>query len=292
MKNSYPWRESFLSAMITLLVLLAGAGPALSEVTPAPTEERPIVDLSVSPMTKYVWRGQEMSKDSIVIQPSMTVGYKGFTANLWGNLDTKPYTPTGQSYAGTLTETDLTFSYSRAFGSVTAGLGYIYYGLAAAHTGVTDPPDSQEVFLTVTVNKLLSPSLTVYKEIDHYHQWYFLLGISHAVELGKAVSLKLTASAGYLLSDDAGMYPKYDSHALATAEKYNNFHEAVITASLPVSVAKYMTVTPVVSYVFPLCDDAKYDMQARSQKVAWGGAMPSDGDSSYLYGGITLSFTY
>lgn len=272
--------------------MTVGIGPACSEETSVPSEEHAVIDFSISPMTKYVWRGQELSKDSIVIQPQITMVSKGFTANLWGNLDTNPYAPAGQKYAGTWTETDLTLSYSGAFGPVSAGIGYIYYGLAAAHAGAADPPDSQEVFLSLNLNKLLSPSLTVYKEIDHYHQWYFLAGISHAVELSKTVSLKLAASASYLLSEDSGMYPKYDIQARATAEKYSNFHDAVMTVSLPVAVAEYLTITPVGSYVFPLCDDAKYEMQARSQKVSWGGAMPSDGDGSYLYGGIILSFTY
>ena len=51
-------------------------------------EEAPSADLSVSLSSKYVWRGYELSKDSVVIQPSLTVGYKGFAANFWGNLDT------------------------------------------------------------------------------------------------------------------------------------------------------------------------------------------------------------
>jgi hypothetical protein len=227
-----------------------------------------------------------------VIQPSLTVGYKGFTANLWGNLDTKPYAPAGKSYASTWTETDLTFAYNKTFGPVTAGVGYIYYGLASANKDAPAPLNSQEVFATLTLNTLLSPTLTVYKEIDHYHQWYFLLGVSHAFEFNKTVSLKLAASASYLLSDDANTYAKYDTQALSTTNKFSNFHDGVITASLPIVAANHITITPTVSYVFPLCDDAKYEMQARSQKVSLGGSTPSDGESSYLYGGLTLSLTF
>lgn len=285
-------KRVFQSATIVLFLSIISATQAFSQEAPQQQEERPVIDFSVSPLTKYVWRGQELSRDSIVIQPSMTVGYKGFTVNLWGNLDTKPYASSGESYSPTWTETDFTLSYVRAFGPVSIGAGYIYYALAAAHTGAQDPPDSQEIFLALTLNKVLSPTLTIYREIDHYHQWYFLLGFSHAIELSKTVSLKLAASASYLLSEDAGMYPEFDSEAIATANKYSNLHDAVITASLPIAVAKYITVTPMVSYVFPLSNDAKYEMKARSQKVTWGGATPSDGDSSYLYGGLTASFSF
>jgi hypothetical protein len=44
-----------------------------------------------------------------------------------------------------------------------------------------DRNDSQELFATVSLNTLLSPTLTVCKEIDHYRNWYFLLGVSHVV---------------------------------------------------------------------------------------------------------------
>jgi hypothetical protein len=286
MKTRIGMRNALIASMMALLLLTIGIAPVLAE------EEKPTVDFSISPMTKYVWRGQELSKDSIVIQPSLTVGYKGFTANLWGNLDTKPSAPAGKSYASTWTETDLTFAYNKTFGPVTAGVGYIYYGLASANKDAPAPLNSQEVFATLTLNTLLSPTLTVYKEIDHYHQWYFLLGVSHAFEFNKTVSLKLAASASYLLSDDANTYAKYDTQALSTTNKFSNFHDGVITASLPIVAANHITITPTVSYVFPLCDDAKYEMQARSQKVSLGGSTPSDGESSYLYGGLTLSLTF
>ena len=55
---------------------------------------------------------------------SATVSYRGFTANIWGNLDTKPYAD-DQSYSSNFTETDVTLSHSHQFGIVTAGAGYI-----------------------------------------------------------------------------------------------------------------------------------------------------------------------
>jgi len=286
MKKLISAKKTLFTAAALLLAMTAGIAPALSE------EQKATIDFSVSPMTKYVWRGQEMTKDSLVIQPSLTVGFGGFSANLWGNLDTKPYAPSGESYSSAWTETDFTLAYNRTIGPLTAGMGYIYYGLSPAHTGAPDPADSQEIFATATLNTLLSPTLTIYKEIDHYHQWYFLLGISHVFEFSKIVSLKLAASVSYLLSEDADTYPKFDSQGSATSDKFNNFHDGTITASLPVAAATHITITPFVSYVFPLCDDAKHEMKARSQKVAWGGSAPSDGDASYVIGGVTLSFAF
>jgi hypothetical protein len=261
-------------------------------------EDKPTAELSVSGLTKYIWRGYENTRHSIVVQPSMTVGYKGFSANLWGNLDTKPYSTTDTSNSSTWTETDFTLSYTKAIGMVNAGLGYIYYNLGAPNAGAVKPLDSQEIFVNVGLNTILSPMLTVYKEIDHYHQWYFLLGISHTFEFNKTVSLKLGASASYLLSDDAnaalynvhpsyGGYPKFNDNYQATNDKFSNFHDGVLTASFPISVAKYLTVSPIVSYVFPLSEDAKTEMKARGKKTNL-----ADNDSSHLFGGLTITLSF
>jgi hypothetical protein len=49
-----------------------------------------------------------------------------------------------------------------------------------------------------------------------------------------------------------------------------------------------LTIAPVITYVFPLSDDAKYEMRGRGLK----GTIPEDKDYCFLYGGITASFTF
>jgi hypothetical protein len=255
----------------------------------AAAEEKPTGDFTVTAMSQYFWRGYELSRNSVVIQTSMTVGYKGFSVNLWGNLDTAPYSPSNVSYTGTWNETDLTLSYSKTMGLFNVGGGYLYYSLASLNKDAADRNDSQELFASVSLNTLLSPTLTVYKEIDHYRNWYFLLGISHLFELNKIVSLKLAASASYLLSSDADTYPKFDSNALPTTDKFSNFHDGSVTVSLPVKVANYITLTPTISYIFPLSSDAKDEMKGLGLK---GSVLPADRDSSFLCGGISASFSF
>lgn len=277
-----------LTYVLTMLLIFTLAPPSFAQeekppAAPAPAaaapaaEDKPTVDFTTYALSKYVWRGYENTRNSIVIQPSITVGYKGFSANLWGNLDTKPYSTADISYSSTWTETDLTLCYSKAFGIVNAGVGYIYYGLGAANPGGIKPPDSQEVFAAIGLSTLLNPTLTVYKEVDHYKQWYALLGISHTFELNKTFSLKLAASASYLKSDYAdaalynagggyGGYPKFNDRYQATNDKFDNFHDGLVSAALPVAVAKHITVTPMVAYTFPLSNDAKNEMKARGKK--------------------------
>ncbi|OPY85542.1 MAG: hypothetical protein A4E72_01915 [Syntrophus sp. PtaU1.Bin208] len=281
MKKLFYIKLLLASFLVSVLLCLSFA-PVLAE------EEKPTGDFSLSALSKYVWRGQELSRDSIVIQPSMTVGYKGFAVNVWGNLDTDPYVAGYKDDSENWTETDVTLSYSKTLGLFNLGAGYIYYGLAGSSENGTDIHDSQEIYVSLGLNTLLSPTLTVYKEIDYYHQWYFLLGISHAFELSKMVSLKLAATASYLLSEDEETYPEYNGDAQPTSDKFSNFHDGTITASLPIKASQYVTVTPLISYVFPLSGDAKDEMKGRGLT----GEKPSDRDSSFLYGGVTVSFTF
>jgi hypothetical protein len=256
----------------------------------AEPEEKPTGDFTTAVLSQYIWRGYELSRNSVVIQPSMTVGYKGFSVNLWGNLDTKPYSPVGStSYASAWNETDWTLSYSKTLGLFTVGGGYAYYSLASLNKDAPDRADSQELFATASLNTLLTPTLTVYKEIDHYHNWYFLLGISHIVELNQMLSLKLAATASYLLSTNADAYPKFDGSALPTTEKFSNFHDGTLSVSLPIKPASYLTVTPALSYVFPLSGDAKNEIKGYGLK---GSATPAERDSSFIVGGVSVSFSF
>ena len=239
-------------------------------------EKGPTAELSVLTASHYIWRGQELSRDSLVVEPGVTVGYKGFSANLWSNLDTDPYTSApGEESEVTLNETDLTLSYAQDLGPVSLEAGYIYYGL----DGI---PDTQEVYAGVTANVLLSPSLKVYKDVGRYPSWYFLLGVSHSFAFNDAVSLELSGSVSYLASDSEDDYPEINDDQIPTGGKFSGLHDGVVTASLPIAFAKYFTVSPAVSYTFPLGSDAENEMQWRSKT----------GDSSFFTAGLNLSMAF
>lgn len=267
-----------------------------------PAEDKPTGDFTMAAMSQYLWRGYELSRNSVAIQPSITVAYKGFSANLWGNLDTKPYFQgaTDPNYAGTWNETDFTLSYTRRLGLFNVGGGYIYYGLGALNKDGSKRADAQELFATASLDTILSPTMTVYKEIGSYQNWYFLLGVSHLFELNQRFSLKLEATASYLLSVYAdaalfnagagyGGYPRFDGNAAATDDKFSNFHDGKVTLSLPVKLTSYLSLTPSLSWIFPLSDDARNEMKGQGLK---GAASPADRDSSFLVGGLTASFSF
>ena len=151
--------------------LAPGEGTKAAKLDKVADEEKPELSADVAFLSQYVWRGYALSKDSLVIQPSITAGFKGFALNLWGNLDTN-FDDTGSKW----NETDLTFSYGHSFGIVGLEAGYIYYAL----DGVDD---SKEVYLSAGVDTLLNPTLTAYREIGTLQGWYINLGLGHSFEL-------------------------------------------------------------------------------------------------------------
>ncbi len=234
----------------TALLLAAGIPAAMAE------EEVPSAEASVSFYSAYIWRGFGLSDDSMVIQPSMTVGYKGFAMNLWGNLDTDYYAEDTTKY----NETDITLSYDGAYEKLGYGAGYIYYALDG-----TD--DTQEIYGTLSYDMLLSPTLAFYYDVDYFSGAYYItFDISHSFTIAENYTLDLGALVSYL--DDS--------------EDYDAFHNGVVSASMTFPLGKYFSLTPEVNYSFSLSSDAEDYIKAGS----------ADDDDNYIYGGATLSIAF
>ncbi len=228
--------------------------------------DKPAAALDVGVFSQYVWRGLELSKDSLVIQPSATISYKGVSLNVWGNLDTDNDAYGGAKY----NETDLTLSYAKTLGIAKFTGGYIYYGLDSL-------TDSQEIFASVSIATILNPTISVYREIAHLPAWYINVGVSHSQELVNKITLDLAASAAYYYSDDTGF-----AEANNADEKYQQFHNGLVSAGFTIPFADYFMVKPTIAYSFPLTDKAEEYIESVSL---------SD-ESSFIYGGLILSMAF
>ncbi len=253
------------------LILLLIASTARPPTVLAEEQEKPTASADVGFFSKYIWRGYELSDDSLVIQPSTTVGYRSFSLNLWGNLDTNYDSGSDTSQ---FNETDLTFAYHTSLALVDLGVGYIYYGLDG-----TD--DSQELYSSVGLDTFLAPTLTIYREVAHMPSWYLNLGVSHCFDLPSGVSLDFAGSVGYYYSDDDS-FVEVDDSLNPTKKKYRNFHDALISVDLAIPLGKYSSVSPVIAYSFPLTSEADNLVTSTSFSDA----------SAFLYGGATLSISF
>jgi hypothetical protein len=247
-----------------------GEGTKAAEPEKVVDEDRPELSADVAFLSQYVWRGYGLSKDSLVIQPSITAGFKGFALNLWGNMDTDNEAYNGSKW----NETDLTFSYGHSFGIVGLEAGYIYYAL----DGIDD---SKEFYLSAGVDVLLAPTLTVYREVGTLEGWYINLGISHSFELPYDMSLDLAGIFAYYKSDNDNMVD-YNNDNSPTGDRFSGLHDGLLSLGLAIPFYKYFTVTPSIAWAFPLSSSAGNEMAALSL----------DGRSNHLLGGVTLSMAF
>jgi len=259
---------------ISLAVLGAMCCLEFGGTVMAASEDELKTNLSVSALSKFVRRGFAYSKDSLVLQPSATASYKGFSANLWGNEDTDLYSadPSASTHHK-WTETDGTLAYAITTGPVDLSAGYIYYGL-------NDASDTQEVFGRASLRTLLTPTLTAYRDVDNLPGWYVTLGVSHSMPIMKAIDLNLGAQVGYLDADDASSFAEVNNPTKA----YRGLHDGLLSASVTIPVGNSISVTPGVNYSFPLTSDAADLIKARTTF--------SGDHHEFLYGGVTVAMVF
>ena len=232
------------------------AAPAIEEV-------RPEADLTIGLYSQYVWRGYALSNDSMVIQPSMIVSYKGFAFNLWGNLDTDNKIEDTNSW----TETDMTFSYDWSMAGMDFGAGYIYYAL--------EGDDSQEFYGSISKEfDFITPIFTVYRDTDSFAGWYMLLGLESSIPVSDTLAVDLGFSAGYLIVDDGQV----------DGGDYSDFLDGVLSVSMSFPVSQYISITPEMHYSFPLSSQADDLLTLANDTYST--------DEDIIYGGISASFSF
>lgn len=279
-------RSLSLKSLVVVLSLLVSLSLANAQEAkkeePKQEEEKVTGSVSLGAYNRYIFRGYELSSDSVVIQPSITLSYKGFSLNYWGNIDTNekgtqsfvPDRPGRKSF----NESDLTLSYTHSFGPLSLTGGYIYYG-----TKYTD--ETEEVFLSASYDIISKPTLTIYRDISTYPGTYVNLSFSHSFEVYKDITLDLAASFGYFKGDDNYWKTYESSTGDYTGKKYSGFHDGKLQAGFTIPVMKNLTVQPVVQYWFPLSNKAK--------RIVDGSSYNPNGhlDDTWVAGiGITFSF--
>jgi Zn-dependent M28 family amino/carboxypeptidase len=133
------------------------------------------------------------------------------------------------------------------------------------------------VFASATLDTILSPTLSVYREIAHTPAWYVNFGISHSQPIVDKITLDLAASAGYYYSDDSDFSEAKDPNS-----KYRAFHNGLVSAGFTIPFGEYFSIKPLIAYSFPLSSKADDYITASSI---------SD-HSNFIYGGVTLSFAF
>jgi hypothetical protein len=259
-------RMAVLCVMMFLLVAIGALGaqesqkaeePKKAEETKKVEEDKVTGSAAISFLNRYVWRGYEVGKSGLVIQPSASLWYKGFSLALWNNIDTNQRNTTIATFAHEgrkgFDETDLILSYTYPVGKLSLTGGYIYYNLKYAE-------ETEEFFVTLAYDMFTKPTLSIYQDITSYPGTYINLSFAHSLPVYKETTLDLGASFGYY----AGQGDYWKTHETSTGgytgSKYRGFHDGMVKAGFTIPVTKAFSVQPVVQYYFPLSGDAKRTM--------------------------------
>ncbi len=187
--------------------------------------------------SKYLWRGIESNEDP-VFQPDVWMSYGGLTATVWGNLELTNVhnNHDGDGDTGDFTEVDYTLDYSGSFDKLNYSLGYIYYDFP--HTGFTD---THELYVSAGYDALLSPTLTVYRDLRSNDGFYITVGLSHDIELKQLFGSTFSTSAtvGYATKRMTKYY---------YGERKDTFTDILVSAELSVPVTSSIAVIPAVHY--------------------------------------------
>jgi hypothetical protein len=239
---------------------------------------------TVGVFSKYIFRGYELSRGSIVVQPALTLNYDGFSASYWGNVDTNEDEAGTQNWVPdrpgkkSFNESDLTLSYSRSFGKLGLTGGYIYYGTKYAD-------ETEELFVSASYDTLLKPTIAVYRDITAYPGTYINLALSHSVPVCKEITLDLGGSVGYM-AGDGNYWKTFERGTMArTGSKYSAFHDGMLKAGLTIPVTKRITFQPMLQYWFALSGKAR-------EKVAGNSYNPNGYIENNLVGGANINFNF
>jgi len=269
---------------VTVLAVLLLMGLGISDALAEQTAEEPKVTGSASAafLSQYIFRGYELSSHSMVIQPAVNLSYYGFSASLWGNLDTKQ-TPTQSFFPGTTgnsswNETDLTLSYTYAINKLSLTGGYIWYG--TQYTKQT-----QELFVAAAYDIISKPVLTIYQDIASYPGTYFNLAFSHSLPVYKDITFDMGASFSYQWGQGSHWMTYQASTDAYTGSKYSAFHAGMLQGGVTIPVTKTFSVQPILQWWFPLSGDASRTINGVSYN-------PNGKVDSTVVFGLNMAFNF
>ena len=253
-----------LALVALVFLLISGSAGADRKPRSEPWLRDLSAELAATYNGMYVWRGIRVV-DGPVLQPSASLGYGGLSVGGWGNMDLSGINDQDNNF----TEIDLTVDYSWTWGSLNLAVGSVYYTFPHSSANAS----TLEVYGSAGLDVLLSPSVTLYQDVDEAGGSYATFKVGHTfADLFRPldsvpISLKLGGSLAYGSSGFNEFYYSTNSAGLA---------DGVLTASLPVRVSKDLLLSPGVNYSTMLDGDIRDSLQ----------------EPDSFWAGVTLSYSF
>ncbi len=247
------------SILALLAALLGPVGPAMAE-----EDEGLTIELSAPYLSKFIGRGL-LTVDDPVFQPGATLGYKGFSFNVWGNYN---LTDIG-GLKNKFSEVDITGSYTFEFGDFSVPVGVIHY----LYPNVTQP-STTELFVGLSYKWIVTPTFTVYQDVGDVHGTYATFDLAYDLEL-PSPSEDITWGLAFKLLAGWGSadFCKYEYNWGVDSA---HITDALFSVGLPIKYKEFLTVEPGFFQVW-LVDSEMKDV------AGW---------DSKNYFGVTVTFSF
>ena len=262
-KGDYQMRKSGC-LIVCLCVFMSGAQAVIAE-------DKIDFEITADYFGKYIWRGQNLSDDP-VFQPGVSASYKGLTAGIWGNMDTSGI----NSESGEFTEYDYYLDYSGDL----PGIEGVGYSVGVINYYFPSAEDTTEIYWGLNFDCFLSPSVTVYYDIDEIKGTYVSLGIEHSFgTVGELISgVPIGMDFGASLGWGSESYNDGYWESGTTGNMGSSFNDLALSLSFPFELGGW-SISPSGNYVTLLgSDERKSDNYNKS--------------SDYLFAGIRLSKSF
>ena len=244
--------------IIGLSMLACGPGAVFGE-------SRVDFEVTADFFSKYIWRGQNLDDDP-VFQPGISASYGGLSALIWGNLELTNI----NGNSGDFSELDYCIDYSDKL----PGFECIGYSVGAAYYSFpgTVIKDTTEIYWGLNFDLTLSPSITVYHDVDEAEGTYLSFAAGHSIERiaefgpDMPVGMDIGASLGWA----SGSYNKY-----YWGTDQSKLNDLAFSVSFPIEIGGW-TLAPSLNYVTLVSDDIR-------DTDAYGT------ESDFFFTGISLS---
>ena len=250
-----------VASMLAVMAFMAGfAGIAAAESDPLG------LDVSLDFYSKYVWRGQ-LINDDYAFQPGVSMTFDKITLGIWGSVDMTDYSDNEWEFIEYDYSADYTTSLTEGV-DVSVGV-FNYYSPSGE--------DTTEIYAGLAFDLPLSPSITIYNDVDEVNGSYVSFAVGHSVDeiasLGEGMSVGMEAGAA--LGWGSRSYNKGYWDASVDGSALNDLS---LSLAFPVSMGSW-TFTPSVNYV-TLMDSQIEDTDAFST------------DDDYFFTGLSFSTTF
>jgi len=245
-----------MKKMVSVLIVIVLAALMVSSPVMAAVEVEG--DVYAGVYDKYMWRGLNLSGSQPVLQGGVDVSAKGFTLSYWSNVQLSDGCSSGDADCALgsdeVTETDITLDYTHEFGPVSVSVGDIYYNFNV-------PGNTHELYLGVSADVILAPTLTVYYDWDYANDinadgLYYSLAVSHSFDLMESLSLGLGAAVNY--SDES----PYLTDGMD--DVYSEWHNYELSSNLDYAITDQVSVSASVVYSSGISDEAKESLDSET----------------------------